>query len=75
VNEKGKKKSQKKKSRSHTKTQKMSQYGQRSYWDDRYARDTEPFDWYQRYSGLQDILADRFKVKIIIYYFTSKRDK
>ena len=27
--------------------------GKTSYWDERYTKDPEPFDWYQRYSGIQ----------------------
>lgn len=34
----------------------MAQYGKPEYWDDRYARDPEPFDWYQRWAGLKDII-------------------
>lgn len=34
----------------------MAQYGKTSYWDERYTKDPEPFDWYQRYSGLSDLL-------------------
>ena len=36
----------------------MAQYGKKDYWEERYARDTEPFDWYQRYSGLAAILSE-----------------
>lgn len=42
----------------------MSQYGKAEYWEDRYSRyihinhrDPEPFDWYQRFSGLKDIIT------------------
>lgn len=28
----------------------MAQYGQPTYWETRYTKDPEPFDWYQRYS-------------------------
>ena len=35
----------------------MAQYGKASYWDERYTKDPEPFDWYQRYSGIKDLLA------------------
>jgi len=35
----------------------MAQYGKPTYWDDRYTKDPEPFDWYQRYTGLKDILS------------------
>ena len=32
-------------------------YGKRDYWDDRYTKDPEPFDWYQRYSGIKDLIS------------------
>ncbi|CAM9918255.1 unnamed protein product [Discosporangium mesarthrocarpum] len=35
----------------------MAKYGKASYWDDRYTKDPEPFDWYQRFSGLKDLLS------------------
>ena len=35
----------------------MAQYGKSEYWEDRYQKDKEPFDWYQRYSGLKDIIT------------------
>ena len=35
----------------------MANYGKGEYWDDRYQKDKEPFDWYQRYSGLRDIIT------------------
>ena len=35
----------------------MAQYGKTSYWDERYTKDPEPFDWYQRYSGIQELIA------------------
>ena len=34
----------------------MAQYGQAAYWEDRYAKDPEPFEWYQRYDALRDLL-------------------
>lgn len=34
----------------------MAQYGKTSYWDERYTKDPEPFDWYQRYSGIAELL-------------------
>jgi len=39
----------------------MAQYGKTQYWDDRYMKDPEPFDWYQRYSGLKDLIAQYMK--------------
>ncbi|KAJ8608977.1 hypothetical protein CTAYLR_008976 [Chrysophaeum taylorii] len=35
----------------------MAQYGKTSYWDERYTKDPEPFDWYQRYSGIQELVC------------------
>ncbi|CAD7949163.1 unnamed protein product [Amoebophrya sp. A120] len=39
----------------------MAQYGKQDYWDERYTRDPEPFDWYQRWSGIRDIIAPLLK--------------
>ena len=39
----------------------MAQYGKLEYWEERYTRDPEPFDWYQRYSNLKDILIQYIK--------------
>jgi len=36
----------------------MAQYGKTEYWEERYTRDPEPFDWYQRWAGLKDTLLD-----------------
>ena len=35
----------------------MAQFGKPEYWEDLYLRDTENFDWYQRYSGVKDIVT------------------
>lgn len=35
----------------------MAQYGKAEYWEERYTRDQEPFDWYQRYAGIKDIIT------------------
>mmetsp|Transcript_18893 Transcript_18893/g.34201 ORF Transcript_18893/g.34201 Transcript_18893/m.34201 type:complete len:210 (-) Transcript_18893:4930-5559(-) len=35
----------------------MAQYGKAEYWEERYTRDAEPFDWYQRWSGIKDIVS------------------
>ena len=35
----------------------MAQYGKVEYWEERYTRDTEAFDWYQRWTGLKDIFV------------------
>jgi ubiquinone/menaquinone biosynthesis C-methylase UbiE len=34
----------------------MAQYGQPQYWEERYTKDPEPFDWYQRYEQLRETL-------------------
>mmetsp|Transcript_113955 Transcript_113955/g.317341 ORF Transcript_113955/g.317341 Transcript_113955/m.317341 type:complete len:212 (-) Transcript_113955:245-880(-) len=36
----------------------MAQYGKAEYWEERYTRDPEPFDWYQRWAGLKDTLLE-----------------
>ncbi|CAE8581181.1 unnamed protein product [Polarella glacialis] len=36
----------------------MAQYGKLDYWEERYTRDPEPFDWYQRWAGLKDTLLE-----------------
>eukprot|EP00644_Phytophthora_capsici_P009139 jgi/Phyca11/504226/fgenesh2_kg.PHYCAscaffold_6_\ len=39
----------------------MAQYGKASYWDERYTKDSEQFDWYQRYGGLKELLNQYVK--------------
>jgi len=39
----------------------MAQYGKVAYWDERYTKDPEPFDWYQRYSGIRDLINQYVK--------------
>ncbi|KAI9910631.1 hypothetical protein PsorP6_010791 [Peronosclerospora sorghi] len=39
----------------------MAQYGKATYWDERYTKDAEPFDWYQRYDGLKELLNQYVK--------------
>lgn len=39
----------------------MAQYGKAAYWDERYTRDPEPFDWYQRWTGVRDIIMEHIK--------------
>ncbi len=39
----------------------MAQYGKPEYWEDRYQKDKEPFDWYQRYSGVKDMITQHIK--------------
>ena len=35
----------------------MAKYEKHEYWEERYTRDTEPFDWYQNWSGIKDVLG------------------
>lgn len=44
----------------------MAQYGKGEYWDDRYSRDPEPFDWYQRWAGLKDIFTQYLQPQHLI---------
>ncbi|UIZ23900.1 hypothetical protein KXD40_009557 [Peronospora effusa] len=39
----------------------MAQYGKVTYWDERYTKDSEQFDWYQRYEGLKGLLNQYVK--------------
>jgi len=39
----------------------MAQYGKVEYWEERYTRDPEPFDWYQRWAGLKDTFLEFVK--------------
>ena len=32
-------------------------YGKGDYWEERYNRDQEPFDWMQRYSGIKEYIT------------------
>lgn len=34
----------------------MPQYGEATYWDERYTREPGMFEWYQGYTGLKEIL-------------------
>eukprot|EP01114_Cavostelium_apophysatum_P012156 TRINITY_DN2697_c0_g1_i1.p1 TRINITY_DN2697_c0_g1~~TRINITY_DN2697_c0_g1_i1.p1 ORF type:complete len:204 (+),score=21.80 TRINITY_DN2697_c0_g1_i1:71-682(+) len=36
-------------------------YGKASYWDDRYSRDLDPFDWYQRFGGIKHLISKSVK--------------
>lgn len=42
---------------------KMAQYGKAEYWEERYSRDIEHFDWYQRYFSLRDIIGEFIPVE------------
>ena len=49
----------------------MAQYGKTTYWDERYTKDPEPFDWYQRYSGIKDLLAQYARQRTSGHYSVS----
>lgn len=34
----------------------MAHYGRLDFWDERYTKDREPFDWYQRFNGIQETM-------------------
>ena len=36
----------------------MTYFGKQEYWEDRYQREKNPYDWYQRYTGLSATLAN-----------------
>ena len=36
----------------------MAQYGKSEYWEDRYQKDKEPFDFYMGYSDVKDIIKE-----------------
>ena len=39
----------------------MAHYGRIEFWEDRYKKDKEPFDWYQKYGGIRDIITQYIK--------------
>jgi len=39
----------------------MAHYAKPEYWEERYKRDLEPFEWYQRWSGIRDIVTQYVK--------------
>lgn len=39
----------------------MAHYAKLEYWEERYKRDLEPFEWYQRWAGVKDILTQYLK--------------
>lgn len=36
----------------------MAQYGKLEYWEERYSREVEPFDWYQRWTGVRQVFCE-----------------
>ncbi|PRP80588.1 hypothetical protein PROFUN_12350 [Planoprotostelium fungivorum] len=43
-------------------------YGRPEYWEERYSKDLEPFDWYQRFAGLKQIITKHTKTNNKIVY-------
>lgn len=41
----------------------MAHYGRAEYWEERYSRDVEFFDWYQRYFALRDLIGENIPVE------------
>ena len=41
----------------------MPDYGNPSYWDERYAADERNYDWYQSYNSLEEYIAPHLKMK------------
>eukprot|EP00826_Nyctotherus_ovalis_P064802 TRINITY_DN9513_c0_g1_i10.p1 TRINITY_DN9513_c0_g1~~TRINITY_DN9513_c0_g1_i10.p1 ORF type:complete len:165 (-),score=51.71 TRINITY_DN9513_c0_g1_i10:18-512(-) len=41
----------------------MAHYAKPEYWEERYQREPEPFDWYQKYQGFRDCLAQNMKAE------------
>ena len=37
----------------------MANYGKPEYWEERYQRDPEPFDWYQSFQDLGHVITDK----------------
>eukprot|EP00591_Stephanopyxis_turris_P005770 CAMPEP_0195511366 /NCGR_PEP_ID=MMETSP0794_2-20130614/3709_1 /TAXON_ID=515487 /ORGANISM="Stephanopyxis turris, Strain CCMP 815" /LENGTH=246 /DNA_ID=CAMNT_0040638947 /DNA_START=103 /DNA_END=843 /DNA_ORIENTATION=+ len=38
----------------------MAQYSKVEYWNERYTKDPDSFDWYQRYSGIRHFLTEEY---------------
>lgn len=37
----------------------MVDYGKSEYWEERYQRDSEQFDWYQSFHGIEHLISNR----------------
>jgi hypothetical protein len=35
----------------------MAQYGKQEYWDSRYSKDPDSFEWFQHWTGFRDIVS------------------
>ncbi|KAJ1609085.1 methylase [Cryptosporidium canis] len=46
----------------------MADYGTAEYWEDRYRKDSNPYDWYQRWESMKGVIKDYLKLddKILI---------
>ena len=42
------------------------QYGKAEYWDQRYDKTPDQFDWYQKFSGIRDIVTQFVKPNDVI---------
>ena len=49
-----------------TKEGSSKHFGKFEFWDDRYEKNQETFDWYQKYPNLRDIFTQYIKPKDII---------
>lgn len=46
----------------------MAQYAKQEYWDDRYLKDLDYFDWYQRYSSFKNTIKENINPKCSILH-------
>lgn len=45
----------------------VAQYGRVQFWDERYAKETEPFEWYYPYANFKEIINDYIKKDAAIF--------
>ncbi|KAK6590106.1 hypothetical protein RS030_182713 [Cryptosporidium xiaoi] len=47
---------------------KVVEYGTPEYWEDRYKKDPNPYDWYQRWDSIREVVKDYLKIddKILV---------
>ncbi|EGG15838.1 hypothetical protein DFA_09507 [Cavenderia fasciculata] len=41
----------------------MTKYGESDYWDKRYSKNTNPYDWYQDYDDISKIVIDQMSTR------------
>jgi len=46
----------------------MVRYSKKEYWEERYSKETEPFDWYQRWSSLKESLSEYLDFSFQVLY-------